>query len=633
MMRQPAALVTVAGLTVLLLPTALLAQGAKEIKATYTKYEFRIPMRDGVKLFTAVYVPKDASRPYPILLNRTPYGVGPYGPDRARDVVGPSAVFARSGYIVAYQDVRGRFMSEGQFLHVRPFAEGAAGPKEVNEGTDAYDTIEWLLKNVPNHNGKVGQWGISYPGFYTSCSLVVPHPALVAASPQAPVADWFQGDDWHHNGAFFLAHAFHFMNRHDRRRAEATTKPATPFDIDGNDGYRFFLDLGPLANVDSNLFKGAAPFWNDLMTHGTYDAFWKARDLRPHLKLKDGGPAVMNVAGWFDAENLFGALETYRAFEKSNPKATNSLVIGPWLHGGWSRMDGATLGPVPFDSKTGEFYRDQIEFNFFEHHLKGKDLPAPLPEAWAFENGRNQWRRFDAWPPKTARPRSLYLRSGERLAFEPASSEGSPSFAEYVSDPAKPVPYLDQFVPGMTGDYMVQDQRFASRRPDVLVFQTEPLVEDFTIVGPVRPELFVSTSGTDSDWIVKLIDVYPDSFPDPSPNPAGLHMGGYQQLVRGDVIRGKFRNGLERPEPFTPDEPTRVAFTMPDVLHAFRAGHRIMVQVQSTWFPLVDRNPQTFVDIYHAKDSDFRKATQRVFLGPERASRLEVLELPLGAKP
>jgi putative CocE/NonD family hydrolase len=607
------------------LPLDAAGQGLEYVKAHYTKYEYRIPMRDGVRLFTAVYVPKDASQRYPIMLTRTPYNVGPYGVDRYKPDLGPSPLFGKAGYIFAYQDVRGRWMSEGEFVNMRPQRPEKPDRAAVDESSDAYDTIEWLTRHVDGNNGKVGQYGISYPGFYTAAAVIDAHPALKAASPQAPVTDWFIGDDWHHNGAFFLPHAFNFLATFGRPRPEPTSKFKHAFDHGTPDGYDFFLRLGPLANADTRYFKGDVAFWKEVMAHGTYDDFWKARNLRAHLK--DVRPAVLTVGGWFDAENLFGALECYKRIEASGPKAANMLVMGPWHHGGWSRGDGASLGDVRFNSKTSEFFREQIELPFFEYHLKGKGGPG-LPEAFVFETGRNQWRRHDRWPPQAARPRSLYLRAGGKLAFEPPDDEDSQAFDAYTSDPAKPVPFIDWTGVGMEKEYMVADQRHASRRPDVLAYETDPLEEDVTLAGPVQADLHVATSGTDSDWVVKLVDVYPNDYPDPEPNPAGVRMGGYQQLVRGDVMRGKFRNSFERPEPFTPNEPAAVAFTLPDVYHTFRAGHRIMVQVQSTWFPLVDRNPQTFTDIYRAKESDFHKADQRVYRSRTRPTRLKVLTLP-----
>ena len=599
------------------------------IKSHYTKYEYYIPMRDGVKLFTSVYVPKDDSQPYPMLLIRTPYSVAPYGVDKYPDTLRPGAAYVKAGYIFVYQDVRGRWMSEGDYVNIRPHNPTKSGDKEIDESSDTYDTIEWLLKNVKGNNGRVGQTGISYPGFYTVCGMIDAHPAMKAASPQAPVTEWFIGDDWHHNGAFMLPHAFNFMFGFGKARPEPTKKFGRPaFEHDTPDGYKFFLDMGPLKNADAKYYKGEIAFWNEVMKHGTYDDFWKARNVRQHVKgIK---PAVLTVGGWFDAENLFGALETFKHAEANSPsKLGNHLVMGPWVHGGWSRLDGDKLGDVSFNAKTSEFYRDKIEFPFFEWHLKGKDenLAFRLPKAWVFETGTNVWRKYDAWPPKEAKSMSYYLdRYGKlTLALPPALPRATtvlPDHDEFVSDPAKPVPYINKTTIGMAQEYMTADQRFAASRPDVLVYQTEVLKQDMTIAGPIEVELFVSTTGTDADWVVKVIDVYPDDFPDPDPNPTQVKMGGYQQLVRGDVFRGKFRNSFEKPEPFEPGKVTKVKFTIPDTLHAFRPGHRLMIQVQSSWFPLIDRNPQTFCDIYTADEKDFKKQTHKVFTDPSSPSRV-----------
>ncbi|MBI2823733.1 MAG: CocE/NonD family hydrolase [Planctomycetia bacterium] len=602
------------------------AQGHDYVVSHYTKYEYQIPVRDGKKLFTAVYVPKDISQTYPIMLNRTPYSVRPYGVDQYKSDLGPSRLFGEKGYIFAYQDVRGRWMSEGEFVNVRPYIPVKNGPQDIDESSDTYDTIDWLVKHVPNNNGKVGMSGISYPGFYTACGMIDAHPALVAASPQAPVVDWFIGDDWHHNGALFLPHVFNFMSAFGRPRPLPTKKFAFTFDHGTPDGYQFFLHLGPLAEANHRHFKDEVAFWDEVMSHGTYDDFWKARNLRPHLK--NIRPAVMTVGGWFDAENLFGTLETYKNVEARSPGATNVLVMGPWVHGGWARGDGQTLGHVKFNDKTAPFYQEKIELAFFEFHLKGKG-EAVHPEAWVFETGTNVWQKHDAWPPKAAQKRAMYFGAGGRLTQEaPAASEPADAHDEYQSDPAKPVPFIGKTTVAMAPEYMVEDQRFASRRPDVLVYQTDALAEDVRIAGPIEVELHVSTTGTDADFVVKLVDVYPDDYPDPDPNPSGVRMGGYQQLVRGDVMRGKFRASFESPQPFTPAEPAVVKFAMPDTCHAFRSGHRIMVQVQSTWFPLVDRNPQKFVDIYHATEADFQKATHRVYHSAGRPSRVTLPVVP-----
>ncbi|HEY1600615.1 MAG TPA: CocE/NonD family hydrolase, partial [Pirellulales bacterium] len=506
------------------------AQGRDYVASHYTKYEYRIPMRDGKKLFTAVYVPKDQSQSYPIMLLRTPYSVRPYGADQYKADLGPSPLFGQQGYIFVYQDVRGRWMSEGDFAHVRPYIAHKSGPQDVDETSDTWDTIDWLVKHVSNHNGRVGMCGISYPGFYTSCGIIDAHPALVAASPQAPVADWFIGDDWHHNGAFFLAHAFGWMSSNDRFRATPTKKFTFSYDYGTPDGYQFFLNLGPLSEANKRHFKEEMPHWDEVVQHGNYDEFWKARNIRPHLK--NIRPAIMTVGGWFDAEDLYGTMETYRSVEGMSPGSTNVLVMGPWRHGGWARDGGDTLGDINFNAKTGEFYREKIELPFFEFHLKGKGEPAH-PEAWVFETGANEWRKYDAWPPKTAQRRSLYLAAHGRLSNDPpGASESADAHDEYLSDPRKPVPFMKGTFVGMPTRYMLEDQRFAAQRPDVLVYQTSVLEEDQRIAGPVEVELHVSTTGTDADFVVKLIDVYPDDYPDPEPNPTAVRMGGYQQLVR-----------------------------------------------------------------------------------------------------
>lgn len=599
----------------LLSALALSAQGIEYVKANYTKHEYRIPMRDGKKLFTSVYVPKERSGPLPIMLLRTPYNVGPYGSDNYRGNLGPSEAFAREGYIFAYQDVRGRWMSEGEFVNVRPH-NPRKSPVDIDESSDAWDTIDWLVKRVPGNNGRVGMWGISYPGYYVSTAMIDAHPALKAASPQAPIADWFIGDDWHHNGAFYLAHTFHFLSFFGHARPEPVAKepPRAPYS-DNPDDYDFFLRAGTLAGINERYLKNAVGYWNELMRHGTYDAYWQARNLRPHLRAIR--PAVMTVGGWFDAEDLFGALQTYTSVEKNNPGASNMLVMGPWHHGGWARGDGDRLGEVRFGSKTSAFYREKMELPFFNYHLKDKGT-LDLPEAWIFETGTNQWVRHDAWPPMAAKSRTLYFHPGGKLAFEPPAGEG---FDEYVSDPAKPVPSTGTVERGMKIEHMVADQRFASTRPDVLVYESEVLDEDVAVAGPVAASLHVSTTGTDSDWVVKLIDVYPHDYPNPS---AGMKMGGYQQLVRGEAMRGKFRNSYEKPEPFEPGKVAKVEYEMPDIAHVFRRGHRIMVQVQSSWFPLVDRNPQKFTDIYTAKAADFQKATQRVYRSRAQPSGVRI---------
>ncbi len=620
------------GFLLLLVPApAARAVDAREdlktyIRKNYTKQEYRIPVRDGVHLFTAVYSPKDTSRKYPILMMRTPYSVAPYGADQFPDRLGPNPLAVHAGYIFAYQDVRGCFMSEGRFVNMRPHIDHKKGPRDVDESSDTYDTIAWLLEHVPNHNGKVGQWGISYPGFYSSAGMIDAHPALKAVSPQAPIADWFF-DDFHHHGAFFLPHAFNFLAVFGQPRPQPTTLWPNPFHHGTPDGYQVFMDLGSLAHANERYFKDRIPFWNRMAEHPNYDKYWEARNLLPHLT--HVAPAVMTVGGWFDAEDLYGALKTYQAVERQNPGIYNVLVMGPWRHGGWSRTPGDRLGNVHFGSDTSAYYQEHIELPFFEHHLKGKAEPPP-PEASVFETGVNRWRRFDHWPPREVQRKSLYLHAGGGLSFEEPADKGDAS-DEYVSDPRHPVPFTEAVAPGMTPEYMTDDQRFASRRPDVLTYRTAVLTDDVTLAGPLRARLTVATSGTDADWVVKLIDVFPDDAKDYPDTPKTEHMAGYQMMVRSEVLRGRFRKSYAHPEPFTPDQPADIDLELQDVLHTFPKGHRIMVQIQSTWFPLVDRNPQKYVpNIFQAKDEDFVRATERVYHSRAHPSRLDVGVLPRG---
>jgi uncharacterized protein len=605
------------------------------VKEHYTKYEYRIPMRDGVRLFTSIYVPKDTYRTYPFLINRTPYSVGPYGVDLYRTRLGPSPEFDKAGYIFVNQDVRGRYMSEGTFVEMPPHIDIKKSKQDVDDSSDLYDTIEWLLKNIPNNNGNAGIWGISYPGFYTSASIIDSHPALKAASPQAPMTDLFMGDDAYHGGAFMLDANFDFYSSFKpQENPQLPAKANVPFDFGTTDAYEFYLNAGPIGNL-SKYLEGTSALLDDQMRHDTYDDYWKARNLAPHMK--NIHCAVLTVGGWFDAEDLQGPFSTFHAIEKNNPGIFNALVVGPWVHGGWYRYDGEHLGRVEFGFNTGDYYRKNILFPFFEQYLKGNG-DARLPKAYVFETGTNVWRRYSAWPPKEAEAKTLYFRTGGGLSFDPPAAD-APAFDEYVSDPAKPVPFVNYVATDVPQEYMVSDQRFADSRTDVLVYETPVLQEDVTIAGPVSPRLFVSTSGTDSDWDVKLIDLYPADYPnrkgeEPESEdkakrrtdvpPPSFNMGGYQQLVRGEPFRGKFRRSFEKPEAFIPGKVEEINFTMPDVNHTFRRGHRIMVQVQSSWFPLTDRNPQTFVNIPDAKPADFVKATERVYHGKGEASGIVV---------
>jgi putative CocE/NonD family hydrolase len=611
---------------------APMAEAPKEdyVKAHYTKYEYKIAMRDGKKLFTSVYVPKDTAQAYPILMDRTPYSVGPYGEDQYKKNLGPSDEFEKAGYIFVYQDVRGRYMSEGQFQEMTPHIDDKKSAKDVDDSTDTYDTIEYLLKHVANNNGKVGIWGISYPGFYTSASIIDSHPALKAASPQAPMTDLFLGDDAYHGGGFMLAANFGFyVSFKPMTEPGPPAKASVPFDFGTPDGYEFYLHGGSTGELNRKYLKESNWLFNDQLRHTVYDEYWKKRNLSQHMK--NVKCAVMTVGGWFDAEDLTGPIKTFNAIEKNNPGTTNLIVEGPWVHGGWARGDGDHLGDVQFNAKTSEYFRANIQFPFFEYHLKGKG--GTLPKAYVFETGTNVWRKYDSWPPAKAVAKILYFHAGGKLSFEPPSEKEG--FDEYVSDPAHPVPFIEYMATAVPQRYMVDDQRFASRRADVMVYETEPLDEDVTIAGPISPKLKIASSGTDSDFVVKLIDVYPNDYPDNEVadaskrilGPPAVRMGGYQQLLRGEPMRAKFRNSWEKPEALAPGKVTDVNFSMPDLDHTFRKGHRIMVQIQSSWFPLVDRNPQTFTEIPDAKPEDFKKTTEQIYHRADAASGVEVLVL------
>jgi len=596
-----------AALVLALAPASLFAQSSDfSVKERYTKAEYMIPMRDGVKLFTIAYAPKDQSQRYPILMTRTGYGIPPYGPDQYASVIGPNNDFAREGYIVVYQDVRGRFRSEGEFIHHRPLSG------KPNESTDAYDTIDWLLKNVPNNTGRVGMWGISWAGWEVAQAMVGAHPALRAASPQAPPEDQFMGDDYHSGGAFELAYAFSWMSGNGVQRNAPTDRPSGRFDYGTPDGYDFFLRMGAVANA-KEFFTATVPTWEDFMAHGTYDAYWQARNVPKDLN--NITFPVLIVAGWFDDQDFYGPFRMFHAIEEKNKANKSTLVVGPWTHGAWGRAAGDSIGAIKFGSKTGEYYRKNVELPFFNYNLKDKGAWT-APKALVFETGTNAWRTYDQWPPKDTEARNLYLQDHGKLAFTPPAPSASRPFDAYVSDPWKPVPYTAQIRTSEGNAYTVEDQRFARGRPDVLVYQTEPLDEDMTVSGPVKAVLEASTTGTDADWVAKLIDVYPSDAPGA--------MGGYQMLLTGDILRGKFRNSLSKPEAMVPNQVSHLEFELGDKNHTFLKGHRIMVQVQSSWFPMFDRNPQTFVDIYHAKESDYQAATQRVYRSPAQSSKIQL---------
>lgn len=598
------------------------------VKEQYQKYEFQIPMRDGVKLFTHVYVPKDASAAnvYPMLMQRTCYSVAPYGLTNYPASLGPSKFLMKDKYIFVYQDVRGRYKSEGTWTNMTPHIDNKSNPTQIDEASDTYDTVDWLVKNIPFNNGKVGQWGISYPGFYTIAGALSQHPALVASSPQAPISDFFF-DDFHHNGAFLESYFMTFPV-FGIQHPTPTTQDWWAKDMvrqETKDAFQFYMDLGSLKNADK-YYKDNF-YWQETINHPNYDEFWKKRSILPHLN--NVKPAMMTVGGWFDAEDLSGPLNIYKKIEKNNTGAYNTLVMGPFGHGRWSSETGHTMhSNVYFGDSLATFYQRNIEKTFFQHFLKGAgDGKSGLPEAYLFDTGAKTWKTFDHWPVPASKKKTLYLQPNQKLSFNAPSANNS--FSEYVSDPMKPVPYTED-IPSMQGftpfNYMSEDQRFAARRPDVLVFQTDVLENDLTLGGEIMAKLKVSTTGTDADWVVKLIDVYPPNEPNNAYMPnKNVTLGGYQQMVRSEIMRGRFRNSFERPEAFVPNRITDVNLRLQDVLHTFKKGHRVMVQIQSTWFPLIDRNPQKFVpNIYKANDSDFIKATQKVYHSRTAPSMIQV---------
>jgi uncharacterized protein len=589
-------------------------------QANYTKNEYYVAMRDGKKLWTTVYAPRQKGIKYPILLMRTPYSCNPYG----KEVYPTNIRYKRlmeEGYIFVSQDVRGRWMSEGEFEDVRPFNPNKKTAQDIDEASDTYDTVEWLLKNTNENNGNVGVLGISYPGFYATMSILANHPAIKAVSPQAPVTDWFKGDDFHHNGALCLMDAFSFYSGFGQPRPKPTTTRPKSFEFPTNDNYKFFLELGVLSNVKKRYFGDSIKFWNDLMQHENYDEWWKARTPQPHLT--NVKPAVMTVGGFFDAEDCYGPLRLYESIEKQNAgNADNRLVMGPWFHGGWERSNGDFLGNVNFGQKTAEYYRNDIQVKFFDFYLKNKG-EMNLSEATIFETGTNQWRFYDAWPPKNAKPNTIFLDEKAGLSFvKPTINK---SFDGYTSDPAKPVPYTEDVHLDRTREYVTDDQRFAARRPDVLVYQTDILQEDINFSGPIAADLYVSTTGTDADFIVKIIDVFPDDAPQFANSK--VEMSGYQMLVRGEIMRGKFRDGFEKQIPFKPNKVTNVKFQLPDVAHTFKKGHRLMIQIQSSWFPLMDRNPQQLLNIHQARDFDYKKADIRIYHDAKYPSNIQFLQI------
>lgn len=616
------------------------------VRDNYYKKEVMVPARDGAKLFTALYIPKDSSVKHPILFNRTPYSCAPYGENNFSPRLYSTywINYLKEGYIIAIQDVRGRWMSEGDFVDVRPFntnkkarLNGEAGQdKDIDEASDTYDAIEWMINNVPANNKRVGVFGISYPGFYSTMAALSNHPALKAVSPQAPVTEWFLGDDFHHNGAFMLMDGFGFYSGFGKPRPKPTTVGSPGFRIPSQDNYDFFLKTGAIKNF-TKIMGDSIAFWKDLMNHPNYDEWWQARNTRNFVN--NVKPAMLVVGGLFDAEDCYGAWELYKAIEAKSKNTDNRLVMGPWFHGGWGgRSNGDYLGNVRFGSKTSEYYQRNIEIPFFNFYLKLKGTVRDIAEANIFITGENEWRNFNQWPPQNITYENIFLKQSGMLSFENAASKIKPedrtkrpaAFTEYISDPAHPVPYTEDVHLGRTREYMTDDQRFASRRPDVLTFTTDVLTEDVTLAGPLVADLKVSISTTDADFVVKLIDVFPDDFSYTADNSspqgrlggASYPMGGYQMLVRGEIMRGRYRNSFSAPEAFEPNKITTVKYSLPDVAHTFKKGHKIMVQIQSSWFPIADRNPQKFVDIYHCDDSDFQKATIRIYHDAQNQSKI-----------
>ena len=608
-------------LFVLLINVSATAQNADSLwfADNYSKNELYIPMRDGVKLFTSVYTPKDNQEQHPFLITRTPYSCAPYGADKMTGAIWSSykMKYAKEGYIFVTQDVRGRYMSEGVFEDVRPFNKNKKG-KEIDEASDTYDMMDWLVKNISNNSGKAGVMGTSYPGFYSTMAALSNHPAIVAVSPQAPVTDWFIGDDFHHNGAFFQMDAFSFYPVFGKPHPAPTQNYGSGFSTSNKDNYDFYLKAATLKNL-SKMMGDSIQFWHQMMEHPTYDDWWKARNAR--VGLYNIKPAMLWVGGLFDAEDCWGAWNAYKAAEKQSVGTNNKIVMGPWYHGQWSR-EGSYLGNVRFLSNTSAYYQENIEIPFFQYHLKGEGNLASLAEANIFFTGENKWKSLQQWPPADVEYKTMVISTNNELVFNPAFAAKKTAtgmrYSEYVSNPAKPVPYTEDVHFRRTREYMTDDQRFASRRPDVLSFETNVLMEDLTLAGPVVANLLTSISTTDADFVVKLIDVFPDNFyypADSKNNGNNYTMGGYQMMVRGEIMRGKFRNSFEKPVAFVPNVASTVSFELPDVAHTFKKGHRLMIQIQSSWFPLADRNPQIFTDIYKANESDFQKATIKIYKG------------------
>jgi uncharacterized protein len=601
-------------------PNAAQENKRPDLAELFDKREVMIPVRDGVKLHTEIYTPKNVREPLPFLMDRTPYGVSAANKGMSNELYRYQNLFA-DGYIFVFQDIRGRYGSEGKFemLHTSP---DPADPKGVNESTDTYDTIEWLIKNVSNNNGRVGMDGVSYPGYLVTMGMVNPHPALKAVSEQACMGDTWLGDDFFHNGAFRLSYGFEYTALLE------TSNENFSFPFDSFDLYDFYLRLGALSNANARFFHEKIPTWNDFVQHASYDEFWKKHAVAATLH----EPTVpnLNVAGWWDQEDMFGPLMTYARLEKSDKKNYNFLVAGPWNHGGWSRGPGKSLGQIPFHNDTGVYFREKIEAPWFAYWLHDKGT-LPVKEATTFQTGSDTWTSYDSWPPKEAQTKNLYFREDGKLSFAAPLNTADDAADSYVSDPARPVPYRQRPVdmtypsdhPGSWFTWLVQDQRFVDNRPDVLTWKTEPLAEEVTVAGNVVGKLFASTTGSDADWIVKLIDVYPEKVEE------DWKLSGYELMIAEEIFRGRYRNSFEKPEAIAPNQVTPFAVDMHSANHVFKKGHRIMVQVQSTWFPLYDRNPQKFVpNIFEAKDVDYQKATQTIYRSAKYPSRVAVDVLP-----
>ncbi len=581
----------------------------------YFKMERMVEMRDGIKLFTSIYIPRDSSVKHPVMLTRTPYSCAPYGEDKFRNVWSRNTkIYFKEKYIVVTQDVRGRYMSEGVYEDIRPYIDNKKTKNDVDEASDTYDAIDWMVKHIPTNNGNVGVSGISYPGFYSTMAALCGHPALKAVSPQAPVTDWFIGDDVHHKGAFFMMDDFGFDYVFGKPRSKPTTDYGKGVDFKSDDNYDFFLRQGTLKNLTKHYMGDSIKFWNEEMNHPNYDEFWKAHTITSHLfNVK---PAILITGGLFDAEDVWGTWNTYKTIEKQSPATNNKICVGPWYHGGWAKSDGSHLGNVQFGKGNSDYYYKNVEMPFFNYYLKGEEDLKNLTEATVFISGENKWHQFEEWPPKNVESKPIYLNDNGGLTFSKPTS--TKSFSEYVSDPSKPVPYTEEVHLNRTREYMTDDQRFASRRPDVIEFKTDTLTNEITLTGPVIADLMVSISTTDADFVVKLIDVFPDNF---KYGKDDLYpMGGYEMLVRGEIMRGKFRNSFEKPEAFTPGKVTEVKFELPDVAHTFKKGHRIMIEIQSSWFPLVDRNPQQFLDIYHCDEKDFITSAIHIYHDSQNTS-------------